>query len=83
MLPAFLVAAKDELDLDPRALKAVNQLMSQKDSLISVDTLDAYVHNPYRLPDERQLRTIWLTLAGVFELVLHEPAKPSNSLPKP
>lgn len=63
------------LDIQPAARKTLSRLVSQSQSLLSVETLDGFVHNPYILPDERNLRALWGALEDVFKVVLHEPTK--------
>jgi hypothetical protein len=68
-----------DLDIDPQARKRVNKLVSQKDSPLSLDDLDAFVHNQYVAPTSREIHALWGVLAGLFKLVLTEPPPPPKS----
>lgn len=55
-------------------LKALRKLVSQKKDLLSVDTLNLFVHNQHFYPNEGDLRSFWSQLQGLFEIILVEPA---------
>lgn len=69
--------ALDGLKLSPLARKAVNKVM-RPDSIISVDSMDQYVHNRYTHPTAAELRAFWEALEPVFAIVLHEPVPPAK-----
>jgi hypothetical protein len=54
-------------------LKALRKLISQKHELISIDSLNLFVHNQHFYPNEDGLRDFWTQLQGLFEIVLVEP----------
>lgn len=55
-------------------LKALDKLVSQKKELISVDTLNLFVHNQHLYPNETDLRMFWNQMQGLFEITLVEPS---------
>jgi hypothetical protein len=55
-------------------LKALRKVIAQPDSLISVDTLNLFVHNQHFNPTEDTLRQFWKQLQGLLEITLIEPA---------
>jgi hypothetical protein len=64
----------------PLARKALTKLIDDgKNSLISVDTLDGFVHNNFVWPSEAEVRRIWKALEDVLVIVLVEPTKPSTA----
>jgi hypothetical protein len=52
---------------------AINKLISQKDSILSIDSLNLFVHNEHFHPTEEILRAFWPQLQGLFEIILVEP----------
>ena len=54
-------------------LKALRKMLSEKDKLLSVDTLNLFVHNEHFYPTEDNLRKLWQTLEGLFQIILIEP----------
>jgi hypothetical protein len=70
---AYVVAEADGIVRNPNVLKALRKLLSDKDALLSVDSLDLYVHNPYVPPDEAALRRFWGELEGLLQITLVEP----------
>lgn len=54
-------------------LKSLNKLISQKDDLLSIDTLNLCVHNQHYYPNEDNLRQFWAQLQGLFEIILVDP----------
>jgi hypothetical protein len=60
------------------ARKKLNMLIQTKDSVLSVDGMDGYVHNPYHHPTQRDLSGLWGALEGLFEIVLQPPPQPAK-----
>jgi len=60
-------------------LKALRTLINQKDNLLSIDTLNLFVHNQHFHPNEDTLRSFWSQLQGLFEITLVEPDGDDNS----
>lgn len=54
-------------------LKALRKLISQDKALLSIDTLNLFVHNQHFYPNEDDLREFWPQLQGLFEIILVEP----------
>lgn len=54
-------------------LKALRKMLSEKDKLLSVDTLNLFVHNEHFCPTEDDLRKLWQTLEALFQIILVEP----------
>lgn len=53
-------------------LQALRKMLSEKDKLLSIDTLNLFVHNEHFYPDEDKLRKLWQTLEGLFQIILIE-----------
>lgn len=53
-------------------LQALRKLIAQKNTLISIDTLNLFVHNQHFYPNEDSLRPFWPQLQGLFEIILIE-----------
>lgn len=65
------------LTMRPQARKAVVRLVNDdRQSVISVDTLDGFVHNNFEWPDERELVRLWRAMEEILVLVLREPEPP-------
>jgi len=60
------------------ARKKLNRLVSDKNSSLSVDGLDSYVHNRFSPPTSRELRSYWDTFEALFAVVLEEPQIPTR-----
>jgi hypothetical protein len=54
-------------------LTALRKMLSEKDKLLSVDTLNLFVHNEHFYPTEDDLRRLWQTMEGLFQIILIEP----------
>ena len=54
-------------------LKALRKLIHQDHNLLSIDTLNLFVHNQHFYPNEEILRSFWSQLQGLFEIILTEP----------
>lgn len=63
----------DTIIQNPNLRKAIGKLRAEKESPISVDSLNLFVHNAYHLPDEEKLRALWTRLAPLFDIILTEP----------
>ncbi len=76
-----LLADPEFSEVRPLARKALTKLIDDgKNSLISVDTLDGFVHNNFVWPSEAEIRRIWKALEDVLVIVLVEPTtKPSTA----
>jgi len=70
------------LPLSPLAKKRLNKMLSDKNSLLSVNLLDSFAHNRFELPTSRDLRGLWDTFEGLFALTLDEPSPPPENNPK-
>ena len=58
---------------NPKLVRALNKLLSDKRDPLSLDSLNLYVHNEFVSPDEATLRRFWTQLQGLFEITLVEP----------
>lgn len=70
-----------DLPLPALKRKAAQRILASKDSPLSVDDLDCFVHNPYVTPKESDLRGFWAALEGVFAIILEEPPKALTGAP--
>lgn len=71
----------EDKDLKLKALnrKALNRMVNEDDSFLSLDHIDQYVHNRYIAPKERDLRSIWDTLEPLLEQYMDEPTTPAGA----
>lgn len=69
----FIVNKDTDITFHPQARKALNNLVSDKNSIITADSLDLFVHNIYWHPTEDQLRAFWAQLEQIFKITLLEP----------
>jgi len=58
---------------NPNLLRALKKLISEKKSLLTIDTLNLFAHNEHYYPNEEKLRRFWSGLQGLFEIILVEP----------
>lgn len=73
----YVVAEDTDISTNPNLLKTLRKVNSQKAELISIDSLNLFVHNQHFLPTPETLRTFWSQLQGLFEIILIEP-KPAT-----
>ncbi|MBQ3422564.1 MAG: hypothetical protein IJH34_13115, partial [Romboutsia sp.] len=52
-------------------IKPVNVSISDKDSIMSINTFNSYVHNKHMFPDSTQLKNSWNQLEG-FLIAIHK-----------
>jgi hypothetical protein len=66
-------------DLKLRALnrKALNRMVNNDESLLSLEHIDQFVHNDYIAPNQRDLRMLWNTLEPFMSQYVQEPATPA------
>lgn len=76
MLAQILKDPNVKAGIKVMALKKINRLINAKDSVLSLDDLDGYVHNPYMHPMPRDLTGLWDSLEGLFAVILKPPAAP-------
>jgi hypothetical protein len=69
----YVVAEDTQISANPNLLKALRKINSQKDEMISIDSLNLFVHNQHFAPKEQTLRDFWNQLQGLFEIILIEP----------
>jgi hypothetical protein len=74
-----LVAEDTHIITNGNLLKALRKINSQQDELISIDSLNLFVHNQHFAPKEETLRTFWNQLQGLFEIILVEPEPPTTT----
>ncbi len=69
----YTVSEKSNIIRNPNLIKSLDKLISQKEKIISIDTLNLFAHNEHFYPDEDTLRNFWNHLQGLFEIILIEP----------
>lgn len=69
----FITDKNTNMITNGNLLKALRTLIHQRNELISVDTLNLFVHNQHFHPNEETLRSFWAQLQGLFEITLVEP----------
>lgn len=73
-LDAFLGDSDASGTIRTQARKRLVQMVaSSRNSILSLDDIDGYVHSPYTHPTARDLFTLWDLLDGVFAVVLKVP----------
>jgi len=58
---------------NPNLIKVINKFVSEKEELLSNDSLNYFVHNQFYSPNEESLRRFWNHLEGLFQIILIEP----------
>jgi hypothetical protein len=72
-----------ELTLSPNARKAITSLVNDgQQSMLSVTTLDQFLHNEFAWPTDRDIARLWRLMEPVLVLVLREPLPPSGGASK-
>ncbi len=66
------------LPLEPLELKAIKPFIKDKQTPMTLDTLDGFVHNKQNQPTETELRAIWAKIEPLLRIVLSAPQQPSN-----
>ncbi len=69
----YVVDKDTDIISNGNLLQALRKLISQKNTLLSIDTLNLFVHNQHFYPNENTLRPFWPQLQGLFEIILVEP----------
>ncbi|XXF75297.1 hypothetical protein P2318_19730 [Myxococcaceae bacterium GXIMD 01537] len=59
-----------DIKLPPLPRKALNKMLADDDHYLSIDHLDAFVHNRHVLPSERDLRGVWDKLEPLLILLM-------------
>lgn len=75
---SYIVNSDPAIELNPLAMKVLNKLISDKESMFSAETLDFFVHNTFYCPNEDQLRGFWESLQEIFRITLTEPTIPEK-----
>src|SRR5258708_7484330 len=74
MLAAML---KDPVvSMTPLARKKVDKLVASEKSVLSLEDLDGFMHNPYFVPKPSELHALWNAFEGIWAVVLEEPPRP-------
>jgi hypothetical protein len=69
----YVVDKDTDIIRNGNLLKALRKLISQDKELLSIDTLNLFVHNQHFYPNEDDLREFWSQLQGLLEIILVEP----------
>lgn len=75
----YVVDEDTDIISNGNLLKALRRLIAQKQKLLSIDTLNLFVHNQHFSPNEDMLRDLWRYLQGLFEIILVEPDADNES----
>jgi hypothetical protein len=62
-----------DVQLKPQTRKALNRMVSNHESLLSLEHIDQFVHNRYVAPSERDLRIMWSAVEPLLEQFMEEP----------
>ncbi len=68
-----LASPKCKIITNPNIIKVLNKFLSERDELLSHDSLNYFVHNQFYSPNEESLRRFWSQLEGLFQILLVEP----------
>jgi hypothetical protein len=74
-----LLLQDSDIDLKPLARKALNKMVSDDQSLMSLEHINQFVHNRYTAPTDRELGLMWAKLEPLLENLMEEPEPPSAS----
>jgi hypothetical protein len=77
MLAALL--QDPDFKLKPLPKKALNKMVSDDDSLLSIEHVNQFVHNRYVAPTDRDLKMLWAKLEPLLEPMMDEPTPLANS----
>ena len=69
----YVVDKDTKIITNGNLLQALRKLIAEKNTLLSIDTLNLFVHNQHFYPNEDTLRRFWAQLQGLFEIILIEP----------
>ncbi|MBW1677882.1 MAG: hypothetical protein JRJ13_14465 [Deltaproteobacteria bacterium] len=69
----YIVNKDTDIIRNGNLLKALRKLIDQKHELLSIDSLNLFVHNQHFYPNEDILRRFWQQLEGLFQIILVEP----------
>ncbi len=58
---------------NPNIIKVLKKFISEREELLSQDSLNYFVHNPFYSPNEESLRRFWGQLEGLFQIILVDP----------
>lgn len=75
----YLLHDDPDIKLSPLTLKALRKHVSDNESFLSIDSLDAFVHNRRFNPTEEHLRSLWEQFQELFLFLLKEPEKPKKA----
>lgn len=59
-----------DIKLQPLPKKALSKMLAEDDHYLSIDHMDAFVHNKYVAPSERDLRAAWNKLEPLLILLM-------------
>jgi hypothetical protein len=63
-----------DFKIKPLPKRSLNKMLSDDDSLLSLEHLNQFVHNRYTAPTDRELKLMWSRLEPLLELMMDEPA---------
>lgn len=58
---------------NPNMKSTLEKFTTKKDELLSHDDMNFFVHNQFYVPNEEALRSYWVQLEGLFQILLVEP----------
>ena len=61
---------EQSIPLDTNARKAIYKVMSDKESMLSIDGMNGFLHNNYLTPTEQELRALFTRIKPIFEITL-------------
>lgn len=73
---------KNVLALEGLPLKSLQRFAQRQPGFLSLDSLNLFVHNPYEMPTQDELRKIAVILEPVWDGLLKEPPKTGTEGPK-
>jgi hypothetical protein len=55
--------------VNPQAIKALRMLCSKNDALLTVDSLDYFIHNKFIFPKRSDLEELWVQLEPLLSFL--------------
>lgn len=70
---SYVVNDNKDIITDTQLRRALNKFLSQPNNLLSIDTLNLFLHNQHFNPDESLLRGLWRNIDALLQITLDEP----------
>ena len=71
------------ITIKPQVRRAIDRMVNNDDSLISLEHIDQFVHNRHIAPNERELRLMWTSIEPLLDLLTEGLVAVAAAKPKP